>query len=147
MPSTIIGRTRCHLCGFTAAHVRESEKCLQTFCPDCKTQVIYRTQRQRELFAPLLRADKLAGVDTPQPPALPTEAPSASTPAPQPEPEPDTMPKPTDAAEPPATGSATDQKPKRKPAAPKPAAPAAPAGTPPAPPPPTDRPRASWWGV
>ena len=47
MASRIIGRSTCPECGFDAAHVKESEKCLYRYCPECGSQHYAKSQRQR----------------------------------------------------------------------------------------------------
>lgn len=50
MAGRIIGRTACPECGFGKAHVRESERCLYRFCPECSSQYHARTPAQRALL-------------------------------------------------------------------------------------------------
>lgn len=47
MASRMIGRTACPECSFSSAHVKESEKCLYRWCPECSAQYYAKTQRQR----------------------------------------------------------------------------------------------------
>lgn len=47
MASRMIGRANCPECGFSGAHVKESEKCLYRWCPECSAQYYAKTQRQR----------------------------------------------------------------------------------------------------
>lgn len=47
MASRMIGRANCPECGFSGAHVKESEKCLYRWCPECGSQHYAKTQRQR----------------------------------------------------------------------------------------------------
>lgn len=48
MASKIIGRTKCPECDFEKAHVKQSEKCVYRYCPECGSQFHARTERQRE---------------------------------------------------------------------------------------------------
>lgn len=50
MAGSIIGRTACPECGFAKAHVRESERCLYRYCPECSSQYHARTPMQRDLL-------------------------------------------------------------------------------------------------
>lgn len=43
----MIGRAPCPECGFSAAHVKQSEKCLYRYCPECQAQYNTRNERQR----------------------------------------------------------------------------------------------------
>lgn len=138
MASKIIGRAACPWCDFDAAHVRESEKCLYLYCPDCGISTHFRTDRQRDLLrAKSIRAEGQQATA----PAI-EQKPVAAEPTPPPQP---TTPQATDAPiEVPATP------PKRAPRKPKPT-PAPPVETPPVsvppvPPRPPSQP-ASWWGV
>jgi hypothetical protein len=47
MASAIVGRTTCPECGFASAHVKQSEKCLYRYCPECGGQYHAKTERQR----------------------------------------------------------------------------------------------------
>ena len=47
MASRMIGRAACPECGFSGAHVKESEKCLYRWCPECGSQHYAKTERQR----------------------------------------------------------------------------------------------------
>lgn len=47
MASRMIGRTACPECGFHAAHVKESDKCVYRYCPECNSQHHAKSQRQR----------------------------------------------------------------------------------------------------
>lgn len=47
MASRMIGRAPCQECGFSAAHVKQSEKCLYRYCPECGAQYNTRGDRQR----------------------------------------------------------------------------------------------------
>jgi hypothetical protein len=48
MASKMIGRATCPECGFQSAHVKESEKCLYRYCPECGSQHYAKSVRQRE---------------------------------------------------------------------------------------------------
>lgn len=69
MGSPIIGRTGCPECGFENAHVKQSEKCLFRYCPECGTQTFAKTARQRELMQAKSRP---VVVPQAQAPAVPT---------------------------------------------------------------------------
>ena len=47
MASRIVGRADCPECGFKSAHVKESEKCLYRYCPECGAQHYAKTDAQR----------------------------------------------------------------------------------------------------
>jgi len=47
MASRMIGRAACPECGFSGAHVKQSEKCLYRWCPECGAQHYAKTERQR----------------------------------------------------------------------------------------------------
>ena len=47
MASKIIGRANCPECGFEHAHVKQSDKCIYRYCPECQSQHHARTERQR----------------------------------------------------------------------------------------------------
>lgn len=87
MGSPITHRTRCPECGFDAAHVKESPKCLYRFCPDCGSQYHARTESQRKRL--LEKSRPIDGAPTP-----PT---STQAPAPEPEAKPTPTPTPTPA--------------------------------------------------
>jgi hypothetical protein len=95
----IIGRTECPECGFKSAHVRQSEKCLYRYCPECGAPYHAKTEQQK---ADLLKKTRLNAAPVPAvAPATPTEpkptatptgpAPTAAPPAPKP-PEPPAAP-------------------------------------------------------
>jgi hypothetical protein len=46
MASKIVGRTACPECGFESAHVKQSDKCLYRYCPECGSQHMARSARQ-----------------------------------------------------------------------------------------------------
>lgn len=77
MASRMIGRAACPECGFSSAHVKQSEKCLYRYCPECGAQYNTRTDRQRtDLMA------KTRAIEAPAAPATDTATPTASpTPA------------------------------------------------------------------
>lgn len=72
MASIMIGRAACPECGFPSAHVKQSERCIYRWCPDCGAQHYARTERQR--------ADLMAKTRTPDG----TGSGSTSAPAPAP---------------------------------------------------------------
>lgn len=68
MASKLIGRTACPECGFGAAHVKQSEKCVYRYCPECASQHHARTERQRaDLLAKTRMVDAPASTPTPTP--------------------------------------------------------------------------------
>lgn len=91
MASKLIGRTTCPECTFGAAHVKESEKCLYRYCPECGSQYNTRGERQRDLLmkktrlvdAPAPSGSATAGSAAPADTARPTPTPGkpADTPA------------------------------------------------------------------
>lgn len=85
MGAPIIGRTDCPECDFKAAHVKQSEKCVFRYCPECGAQYHARTQRQR---ADLIRKTRTEGAaPAPAPDAKPAApaAPAPTTKPPAPE--------------------------------------------------------------
>lgn len=78
MASRMIGRTACPECGFVAAHVKESEKCLYRYCPECGSQHHARTERQRADLTAKTRPVDGGAMPTPTPAASPTPTPTAS---------------------------------------------------------------------
>lgn len=47
MASKMLGRTPCPECSFQAAHVKQSDKCVYRYCPECGAQHHAKTERQR----------------------------------------------------------------------------------------------------
>lgn len=92
MASRMIGRAACPECGFSAAHVKESEKCVYRYCPECNSQHHAKSARQRaDLLAKTRLLDGIATgsepAATPTGSAAPTGAdatPTTTTPAPAP---------------------------------------------------------------
>lgn len=81
MASRMIGRTACPECGFKAAHVKESEKCLYRYCPDCNSQHYAKSERQRADLMAKTRPDAGAtgSATVPETQALPVaQAPGAT---------------------------------------------------------------------
>lgn len=76
MASKMVGRAECPECGFAAAHVKQSEKCLYRYCPDCGSQHYAKSPRQVE---DLMKKTRLDSSATPSP--SPTPSPSATPPA------------------------------------------------------------------
>lgn len=76
MASVLIGRTDCPECNFKSAHVKQSEKCVYRYCPECSSQHHARTPRQREDLA---KKTRLIEPITPQ--ATPTPTPTEKKPA------------------------------------------------------------------
>lgn len=71
MASTMIGRSTCPECGFEAAHVKRSEKCLYRYCPECCSQHMARSARQvADLMAKTRPVDGVTPVAS-APPAVP----------------------------------------------------------------------------
>jgi hypothetical protein len=82
MASKIIGRTKCPECGFDSAHVKQSDKCIYRYCPECQSQHHARTERQR---TDLLAKTRMATPTEPSPtPREPGPAPSTPTETPTP---------------------------------------------------------------
>lgn len=76
MASKLIGRHQCPWCGFAAAHVKQSERCVYTFCPECGIQTHFRAH-QEALIRDRMRPEKTAE-PAPEPvPAEPEPAPAA----------------------------------------------------------------------
>lgn len=73
MASRMIGRAACPECGFTSAHVKQSDKCVYRYCPECGAQHHARTERQQ--------ADLRAKMRSIDPPATDPASPTASDPA------------------------------------------------------------------
>ena len=87
MASRMIGRTACPECGFSAAHVKQSEKCVYRYCPECQSQHHARTERQRaDLLAKTRPVEHASPTPTPTeapaPEPSPTATPTAATPTP-----------------------------------------------------------------
>lgn len=79
MASRMIGRASCPECGFKAAHVKESEKCLYRYCPECNSQHYAKSERQRaDLMAKTRTIDATPTGSEPSAPPTATE-PSATT--------------------------------------------------------------------
>ena len=73
MGSPIIGRSACPECGFAAAHVKRSPKCLYRHCPECGA-MYHATGATRE--AALMAKTRLdAAPSPPEPTPTPTPAP------------------------------------------------------------------------
>lgn len=99
MASRMIGRATCPECGFSGAHVKQSEKCIYRYCPECGAQHHARTERQQgDLMA------KTRTVETPTPTATPSPTPAAVAVAVE-------TPTPTETI---PTGSEVPDKPKRR---------------------------------
>lgn len=96
MASELIGRTACPECGFAAAHVKKSEKCLYRYCPECGAQ--YHAKGTRQVDA-LMAKTRTEGGTVPKPakpepapkpapakpaPAVPPAPPAPPAPAPKP---------------------------------------------------------------
>jgi hypothetical protein len=83
MASVIVGRAPCPECGFGAAHVKRSEKCLYRHCPECGSQYIAKGPRLEALLMEKTRQSDSASPSATKTSdkAPPTAAPSASAPA------------------------------------------------------------------
>lgn len=107
MASRIIGRKECPECGFEAAHIKESDKCLYRYCPACGINGPHaRTEAQRENMRRGMRPVDAAPAPSPTPspapgPTQPTATPSAS-------------PTPTEPSPTPSQAPATPAAPKRR---------------------------------
>lgn len=80
MASKMIGRTACPECGFESAHVKESEKCLYRYCPECSSQHHAKTSRQRADLLAKTRLIEDAGkaVEQAAPEPTPTPTPTGA---------------------------------------------------------------------
>ena len=76
MASRMIGRATCPECGFHAAHVKETEKCVHRYCPECNAQYFAKSERQR---ADLLKKTKLLDPSGATPTATEPPAPPSGT--------------------------------------------------------------------
>lgn len=88
MTSAIIGRMACPDCGFESAHVKQSDKCLFRYCPECHTQTFAKTELQqanmRQRMRPVQAVAQPAPVEkaptsgsgAPPPPAAPPKHPA-----------------------------------------------------------------------
>ncbi|HEY0877143.1 MAG TPA: hypothetical protein VGE10_01700 [Zeimonas sp.] len=84
MASKLIGRVACPWCGFHASHVKESEKCVYTFCPECGVTTHFVREHQRALVLAKMRPDRLAEEPAPAPNPEPAPAPEPVRPAAKP---------------------------------------------------------------
>lgn len=75
MASKLIGRTACPECGFASAHVKQSEKCLYRYCPECASQHHARTERQR---ADLMGKTRMVEAPAPSPTSTEAAAPAVA---------------------------------------------------------------------
>lgn len=82
MASKLIGRVGCPWCGFAAAHVKRSEKCVYVFCPECGLTTHFRAHQEAMVIS-RMRPERGAEV-TAAPPAPEPDAPVL-----EPEPAPD----------------------------------------------------------
>ena len=80
MASKIIGRAPCPECDFEHAHVKESEKCVYRYCPECHSQTIAKTDRQRANMTRRMRPVDDAGA-APESAAAAAPAAAPATPA------------------------------------------------------------------
>ena len=87
MASTIIGRAACPECDFASAHIKQSDKCLFRYCPECHTQTFAKTEAQQERMRAKMRPVVAVAPVVVVPvaavaPALPASASAAPTVAP-----------------------------------------------------------------
>lgn len=93
MGAPLIGRTACPECGFGAAHVKRSERCVYRYCPECGA-MYHATGKDREA-ALLAKTRLLDAPPTPTGPSpTPAPEPDAGEPAPTPSPTPSPAPTP-----------------------------------------------------
>lgn len=64
MASKMVGRATCPECGFQSAHVKQSEKCLYRYCPECGSQHYARSEKQRADLLAKTRTETVAGAPT-----------------------------------------------------------------------------------
>lgn len=92
MASAIIGRTNCPECGFEAAHVKQSEKCIYRYCPGCGAMYHATGATREAALRAKMRPVPGLGVptptegkpdDAPAPTPTPTPAPAAPAAAPK----------------------------------------------------------------
>ena len=79
MASEIIGRAPCPECGFEAAHVKRSEKCVYRYCPGCGIQTHARTPEQVKNMTAKMRPVEAVAPTGPTP-TLTAKAKDAPTP-------------------------------------------------------------------
>lgn len=78
MASIMIGRAACPECGFESAHVKQSERCIYRWCPECGAQHYARTERQR---ADLMKKTRqVASATTTGSASAPAAAPAGGSP-------------------------------------------------------------------
>lgn len=83
MASKIIGRAPCPLGDNDAAHVKQSDKCVYLYCPECGTQLHARTEKQRGLLLAKTRLVEPAPTPTgPTPTGRDGAAPAPAAPTP-----------------------------------------------------------------
>lgn len=92
MASRMVGRTACPECGFSGAHVKESEKCLYRYCPECGSQHHARTPRQRADLEAKTRPIEGSPTPSPTPTGKPAPEPSPTGSDPEPTPTPTATP-------------------------------------------------------
>lgn len=69
MASKMIGRSTCPECGFQSAHVKQSEKCLYRYCPECGSQHYAKSERQRQDLMGKTRVNATPTATATEPPA------------------------------------------------------------------------------
>ena len=82
MASIMIGRADCPECNFKSAHVKQSEKCIYRYCPECGSQHYARSTRQRADLTNKTRLDATATATATgnSAAAAPAPAPAAAAP-------------------------------------------------------------------
>lgn len=79
MASKMVGRAKCPECGFDSAHVKQSEKCLYRYCPDCGSQHYAKSPRQVD---DLMKKTRVDGSPTPSPSHSDKASAGTATPSP-----------------------------------------------------------------
>lgn len=86
MASVMLGRSKCPECGFESAHVKQSEKCIYRYCPECGAQHHAKTPTQQQhLMAKTRLIEPPTGTQpsaTPTPTPTPTAEQPTATPTP-----------------------------------------------------------------
>lgn len=84
MASAIIGRTNCPECGFEAAHVKQSEKCIYRYCPGCGAMYHATGATREAALRAKMRPVPGLGEPSPSPTEKPAPAPTPTQAAPTP---------------------------------------------------------------
>lgn len=85
MGAPIVGRTDCPECGFGAAHVKKSEKCLYRYCPSCGAMYHATGAEREKRLRERMRPTEGAPAPAPAPVPTPTPTPTPAAPAPAPD--------------------------------------------------------------